>query len=108
MSKGDIVLFPFPFTDLSDSKLRPAVVLVASDYDIVVAFITSQLKWSISNTISLASSNENGLKVDSFLRLDKLATIDRMLVVGKLGRLNQSELFILDKGLIKMLAIKLN
>jgi mRNA interferase MazF len=42
MRKGDIVLVPFPFTDLSGSKIRPALVLVGQELDVTVAFITSK------------------------------------------------------------------
>jgi hypothetical protein len=45
VSKGDIVLIPFPFTDLTGLKNRPALILFESESSVVVAFITSQLKW---------------------------------------------------------------
>ena len=41
MAKGDIVLITFPFTDLSGSKLRPAVILAETISDITVCFITT-------------------------------------------------------------------
>lgn len=41
--KGKIVLVPFPFTDLTASKLRPALVLYEGEKDVVLSFITSKL-----------------------------------------------------------------
>mgnify|MGYP003344528084 CR=1 FL=1 len=41
MTKGDIVLIPFPFTDLTGSKLRPALILATTEHDVTVAFITT-------------------------------------------------------------------
>ncbi len=44
MNKGEIILITFPFTDLSGSKLRPALVLAADKEDVTVAFITTNLQ----------------------------------------------------------------
>jgi mRNA interferase MazF len=41
--KGKIVVVPFPFTDLSSIKRRPALVLHETKYDIVVAYISSNV-----------------------------------------------------------------
>ena len=45
MKKGDIVLITFPFSDLSGSKLRPAIILCTNKLDITVCFITTRLGW---------------------------------------------------------------
>ncbi len=50
--KGKIVLVPFPFTDLTAAKLRPALVLFEGRRDVVVAFISSRVPegssaWSV-------------------------------------------------------------
>jgi mRNA interferase MazF len=44
LTKGDVVLVPFPFTDLSQTKLRPAIVLYVQPEgeDITLCFISSQ------------------------------------------------------------------
>lgn len=44
MAKGYILLISFPFTDLTGSKLRPAVILAETSIDITVCFITTQLQ----------------------------------------------------------------
>lgn len=62
MRKGDTLLIPFPFTDLTGQKNRPALILVTTDTDITVAFITSQTKWQQEHDLKLEPNAENGLK----------------------------------------------
>jgi mRNA interferase MazF len=102
MNKGDIVLIPFPFTDLSGKKNRPALILVDGEVDITVSFITSQLKWQEDSDVKIEPTQTNGLKRTSLIRLSKLATIDKDLVIGKLGNLSQDELISVDKNLVKI------
>ena len=91
MEKGDIILIPFPFTDLSGNKKRPALVLVSGDIDIIVAFISTQIKWKENTDVLLNPSNENGLKKDSLVRLSKLATIDKYLAIGLADHISERE-----------------
>ncbi|WP_019943104.1 type II toxin-antitoxin system PemK/MazF family toxin [Dyadobacter beijingensis] len=99
MVKGDIVLIPFPFTDLSGSKLRPAVVLMADKMDVTVCFITSQIGWQEPTDVLLVPNPTNGLKLASLIRTSKIASLDKRLVKGLLGRLSAQELADLNSKL---------
>jgi mRNA interferase MazF len=90
MKKGNIILVPFPFTDLSGNKYRPALILNVGEDDVTVAFITTQLYSKINTDIFIESTKENGLKKDSLIRLSKLATIDKSLITGRLGELDKT------------------
>jgi len=73
--KGKIVLVPFPFTDLSRTKLRPALVLVERERDCVVAFISSKIPDELTSTDILVSEDHaefptTGLKKTSVVKLD--------------------------------------
>ena len=92
MSKGDIVLITFPFTDLSGSKLRPAVILTDTTLDLTVCFITTQIQWQEPTDVTLLPNLTNGLKKQSLIRTSKIATLDRKLVKGLLGKLTSNEL----------------
>ena len=107
MKKGDLVLIPFPFTDLTGAKKKPALVLITTDFDVTVSFITSQIKWSDDHDILLNPSAKNGLKVKSLIRLGKVATINKGLVIGKLGELSSEELNEINRGLIRLFKLEL-
>jgi len=102
VKKGDIILVPFPFTDLTELKTRPALVLISTELDVTVSFITSQLKWQESNDLRIEPDELNGLKKPSLIRLSKLATIEKKLVIGKLRMLIDSGLKQVNQELIKL------
>lgn len=88
--KGKIVLLPFPFTDLTKAKLRPALILLESKDDVVVCFISSKTNKTKSDIDILLSTSHiefelSGLKTDSVIKLDKLATILKELIIGEIG-----------------------
>lgn len=99
MIKGDIVLITFPFTDLSGSKLRPAVVLAVSNLDITVCFISTQLGWQEKTDVLLSPNSANCLRKQSLIRTSKIATLEKALAKGLLGRLTTSELIDLNNKL---------
>ncbi|GAB3490127.1 type II toxin-antitoxin system PemK/MazF family toxin [Spirosoma knui] len=99
MNQGDIVLIPFPFTDLTGNKVRPAVVLMSALADVTLAFITTQLHWQEPADVVIVPTVINGLKKPSLIRLSKLATIDKALLLGRLGALDATELTTVKQNL---------
>lgn len=90
--KGKIVLIPFPFTDLTRTKLRPALVLFEGEKDVIVAFISSRIPSSLALTDVLIDVSHpefvlTGLKVSSVIKLDKVATVLKDLIVGEIGEI---------------------
>ena len=108
MNKGDVISIQLSFTDLTGNKLRPAVVLIISNNDLIVCFITTQLQWKETTDIVLRPSAKIGIKKKSLFRLSKIATIDKYLAVGKLGVIQQNEMTELNMKLIFILQLVWN
>ena len=102
MNKGDIILIPFPFSDLTGSKKRPALVLISLHFDVTVSFFTTQFNQSELNDILTSPSITNGLKRISYLWLSKIATIDKKLEFGKPGFLEPHYIKETNKTLIEL------
>ena len=84
---GSIVLARFPFTDLSGDKRRPALVISRDNDrrpDVIVCFITSVQRSGL-DMAPIGATAETGLKVHSLVRFDKLATLDRSVIAGRIG-----------------------
>ncbi len=105
MGKGTIVLVPFPFTDLSGQKVRPALILhVSRGEDCIVTFISSTGKKGLFD-VPVKPTEKNGLKVTSNIRVDKLATLQRKIVIGELGDLEKDTLQAVNTKLRKLFQI---
>lgn len=90
---GTIVLIPFPFTDLTSTKVRPALIISKTSpkaNDLVVAFISSKTREQEGFLLKTTDKHFKltGLKVDSLVRFDKLATLSKTLILGELGALH--------------------
>ena len=93
--KGKIILVPFPFTDLTAAKLRPALVLFEGDRDVVAAFISSRLPERASpGDVVIDDKHQEfqltGLKTSSVIRLDKVATVLKDLIAGEIGEVGDA------------------
>jgi mRNA interferase MazF len=100
---GDVVLVPFPFTDQSAAKKRPAVVVSSDAYhrdrpDLILMAVTSQPRPAGFGDIPVNAWREAGLLRPSVLK-PLLATVDRRLVLRKLGRLQPQDRDALGRGL---------
>jgi mRNA interferase MazF len=90
--KGKIVLVHFPFTDLTATKLRPALVIHENDEDVVVAFISSRVPATLPVSGLVIAENHpafprTGLKVPSVVKFDKVATLSKDLIEGEIGEI---------------------
>ncbi len=103
--KGDVVVVPFPFSDLSQAKRRPALILASlPGNDLILCQITSQIYFD-SFSIPLTDNDfETGaLKTSSFIRPNRIFTADKSIILYKAGHINfQKFESVIDK-IIKIL-----
>lgn len=84
---GAIVLTDFPFTDLTAAKRRPALVISTDNdrrSDVIVAYITS-IPRNDPHALAMSPTPGTGLKVASWVRFDKIATINKDIIAGRIG-----------------------
>jgi mRNA interferase MazF len=106
-SKGDIVLLPYPFTDLKASKVRPAVVVAPEDgryYDLFVVPITSRTKTLNTGEYVLKEWKSAGLNVPSAVKRG-CVLIDTKIIIQKVGTCSKSDVASLNKALKQWLAL---
>lgn len=103
-NKWEIILVPFPFTNLTTTKKRPALIVSPNEYnknmDVVIAFITSKLDLEYRvGDYKIQEWKRSNLPKPSMLRM-KFATIDKSIIVKKLGRLSEKDVQEFSKLLI--------
>ncbi len=85
--KGDVVVVPFPFSDLTQSKRRPALIITALDGDdLILCQITSQ---TIKDKYEIAANDNDfetgGLKRPSNIRPNRIFTADAHIIMYRLA-----------------------
>lgn len=114
MLKHEVVLVPFPFDDLSSTKVRPAVCLaeaIGTHRHVVLAFVTSRIVTHPAATDIVVDSNSSdfastGLHVSSTLQLHRLMTVTASLIQRELGSLSSRLQQDVNTGLRKLLDLK--
>ena len=103
-NKWDVVLVSFPFTDFSSDKRRPALIISPDAYnngrDVIIAFVTSQMNLVRRfGDYPIRQWRAAGFPKESMVRM-KIATIDKSIIVKKLGVLSNE-----DQGEIEKLLV---
>ena len=102
--KGDVVTFPFPFSDLSASKKRPALILaVLEGNDLILCQITSEARHD-KYAIELKETDfkKGRLNVLSMIRPNRLFTAEKSIINYKIGALKDNKLKEVAERLIKI------
>ena len=102
--KGTILVVPFPFSDLSDSKKRPVLVVATpGGDDIILCQITSQNRHD-GYSIELTDRDcvEGGLKVDSYIRPNRIFTADTSLILYRAGRVKPEKMKEVEHMLVQI------
>lgn len=91
--KGDVVVLPFPFSDLSATKRRPALVIAElTGDDVILCQITSRVK---SDAYAIAISGidfkKGSLPLDSWVRPNRIFTADSTIILRQSGILKDEK-----------------
>ncbi|MEY2833883.1 MAG: hypothetical protein RLZZ574_3142 [Cyanobacteriota bacterium] len=92
--KGDVIIVPFPFSDLSQAKRRPALVVAnLTGDDLILCQITSQ---SVSDNYAVVLENKDfssgELSKNSNIRPNRLFTADKEIILYRAGQLKVEKL----------------
>ena len=94
-SRGEVVLVPFPFTDLTTQKQRPALIISSKSFndssaDAILLAITSQIPQELDpsdHRLSLDEQRKGGLPKPSVVKAGKVVTLSQALIRKTLGKL---------------------
>jgi mRNA interferase MazF len=96
MKLGDIVVVDFPFSNLIQTKIRPAVVITITNdnhKDVVLCLISSVVTENpTKREILLQPNRVDNLRAASVIKVYRLATVQRLKIISKIGRLSTNEL----------------
>ncbi|MBI1884683.1 MAG: type II toxin-antitoxin system PemK/MazF family toxin [Chlamydiae bacterium] len=103
--KGDVVVIPFPFSDLSQAKRRPALVITPLEgNDLILCQITSKLiRDSYAISLENVDFEEGMLNQASNVRPNRIFTADRQIILYRVGKLKQTKFKIIVDALINII-----
>ena len=107
LTKGDIVLFPFPFTDLSSRKLRPCLVLSNEmGEDILLCQITSRstVPDNFSTEVRKDETLGGSLQIDSLVRANMLFTAEKSQILKKICSISDRKYKLVVEKIIQLVS----
>lgn len=112
LHRGDVLLVPFPFTDLTGQKVRPAIIVSPDPQgdDVLLAFVSSVTPARLHATDWLLNPDQPefsaaGLKGPSVIKAGKLLTLHRALVLRRLGHIGPQLQVELDRRLLRAVGL---
>lgn len=108
--RGEVVLIPFPYTDLLASKTRPAVIVSSDVYhaaraELLLAYVSSQVSQAnLTVDYVLADWAAAGLPKPSFVR-PKVAAVEPSLIVRRVGALSDRDMLEVDRRLRRAMSL---
>ncbi len=103
--KGEIVVLPFPFSDLTQAKRRPALVIAElKGNDVILCQITSQwVKDEYAISLDDDDFSEGNLKQKSHIRPNRIFTADSSIILYPVGRLKRKKIDEVVEKLVQFL-----
>ncbi len=103
-SKGEVVVLPFPFSNLRATKRRPALVVATlQGDDVICCQITSEERFDdYALLLEEVHFKEGGLQQASRIRPNKLFTADKNLITYKIGKIKEQKIKEVEEMLLKI------
>src|SRR5260221_10582285 len=104
ISIGSIVFIEFPYSNLKNKKLRPAVILANAEFDDVILCQITSKPYSSKTSIQIGPDDfaKGELLKVSYVRPDKLFTIEKSIIQKTVGELNKKSINIILKKVQKL------
>ncbi len=103
--KGEVVVIPFPFSDLSNTKKRPALVIkpLTGDDTILCQITSMQRQDQYSVSVSSSDFDQGSLSKDSFVRTNRLFTADSNIIIKSVGILKSKKMSEIITKLVQLI-----